>query len=405
MSPKQFDVVVMGGGLVGATLALALKDTNIRIAVVDVQQPSDTSVPDSASSEVDNFEPRVSALTHASVDLLSQVDVWPQIAPNLVLPYQKMQVWDELGTAEIKFDAAELHADSLGYIVENQSMLLAMHKCLAEQKNVECFWGAGLTRLVKSPDGYELYVGETLHLHAKLVIGADGANSRVRQLTNLPTREWDYEHQAIVCTVKTEAFHGGIARQRFSEVGPLAFLPLKDGNDTGQFCSIVWSLDSQESKRVMALSDNDFMSELERAIEGQLGAVIETSKRFSFPLRQRHAKEYVGENVVLVGDAAHTIHPLAGQGVNLGFKDIAVLSRLLQEAANNELPLNHPSVLKRYQRERQGDNLMMMGAMEGFKQLFGSTNPLVRWTRNTGLGLVNKHTLIKNQLAKHAMGL
>lgn len=404
MSGKQFDLAIMGGGLVGAALALSLKEADINIAIVDLLNPEGMEVAKQASASVAEFEPRVSALTLASVELLEQVGVWPKISQHLVQPYQKMQVWDELGTAEIQFDAAELYREELGYIVENQSMLSAMHECLRSQQNVECFWGAGLSAFFRQDDHYEVVIGER-KISAGLIVGADGANSRVRQLSGLPTREWDYEHQAIVCTVETESTHDGIARQRFSEAGPLAFLPLMDKDNTGRFSSIVWSLEALESKRLLACDDATFCLELEKAIERQLGEVKAVSKRFSFPLRQRHAKDYVGDGVALIGDAAHTIHPLAGQGVNLGFKDVQVLSRLIVRAVQQELPVFHSSILKRYQRERQGDNLLMMGAMEGFKQLFGNTNPMLRWVRNTGLGFVNKQSLIKNQLAKHAMGL
>jgi len=199
--------------------------------------------------------------------------------------------------------------------------------------------------------------------------------------------------------------HGNTARQRFSENGPIAFLPLQDAASSEHFCSIVWSQKIAQAEKLIALSDEEFSAKLGDEIEGVLGKVEQCSKRFSFPLKQRHAKSYVKPGLVLIGDAAHTIHPLAGQGVNLGFKDVAVLSEMMHIADKNDFDVNQPLLLDRYQRQRQGDNLLMMSAMEGFKRLFEQSDPVVRLLRNVGLNWVDKQSFIKNQIAKHAMGL
>jgi 2-octaprenylphenol hydroxylase len=237
-----------------------------------------------------------------------------------------------------------------------------------------------------------------------LVVGADGANSFVRQTLGFKTREWDYHHHAIVCTVETEKPHQHTAWQRFMTSGPVALLPLT-ANDNAHFCSIVWSVIPQEAERLMQLSDIEFAAALTQATEACLGKVLGSSQRFSFPLRQRHAVDYVQEGVALVADAAHTIHPLAGQGINLGLQDVRVLAEELLRAKALQQGLGDMQVLSRYQRRRKTDNLMMMAVMEGFQRLFGQSSLLLRWVRNRGMAEVARHPVLKKQLIKQAMGL
>ena len=242
---------------------------------------------------------------------------------------------------------------------------------------------------------------------AKLVIAADGANSKIRELAKFPTREWDYNHNAIVTTAKTELAHQHTALQRFIDTGPLAFLPLAaEPNDSIQnYCSVVWTAIPKHAEYLMQLSDNDFCTELTKAIEGRLGNIEWCDKRLTFPLRQRHSVDYVKNNVVLIGDAAHSIHPLAGQGVNLGFLDAAVLARELHHGIEVGRELADPSVLGRYQRKRKGHNLEMMWLMEGFKHLFAEQALPIRWLRNIGMSGVDNISVVKNNLARRAMGL
>lgn len=409
MGEKKVDIAIIGAGMVGCSLAVALRNSGYTIALVDAQTPDSLLRTLPESDSVATFEPRVSALTFASRDLLKDCGAWDLISAKKKLPYQKMHVWDENGTAAIDFDAAELYQNELGYIVENQSIVSALHQCLEGQKNVDTFFGQALAKITNiEKDGatiHRLQLSDGGTLECSLLVAADGANSRVRNWLNVSTREWDYQHHAIVATIKTEKAHQHTAWQRFSESGPVAFLPLQDINESGSFCSIVWSQTPERATELMSLNDEDFCAALARETEHILGAVVEVSKRYSIPLRQRHAKDYTKPGLVLIGDAAHTIHPLAGQGVNLGFKDVSTLSKLINDAGLKELAPNSELYLKRFQRERQGDNLLMMGAMEGFKRLFASSDPLVRLLRNTGLDFVNKQGFIKQQLAKHAMGL
>ena len=405
---SHVDIAIMGSGMVGTALAAALSDSSLSIAIIDAQDSERLQSRTLPADSVAAFKPRVSALTLASKTLLSHVGAWQNIDPQQVMPYQKMSVWDQLGTAQINFDAAEVYRDDLGFIVENQNIVSALHQSMAEQANVSRFYGASLEKTSASntkPDCHILTLSDGKKIHCELLVAADGANSKVRQAMGMATREWDYQHHAIVATVKTKQGHEATARQRFSESGPLALLPLQDKHASGKFSSIVWSVQPDRAKSLMSLSDEQFKQSLEAEFESCLGKVEQVSKRFSYPLRQRHAKTYVDAGVVLVGDAAHTIHPLAGQGVNLGFKDVQALSNILLDASEKGVAINHQSLLNRYNRQRQGDNLMMMGVMEGFKRLFEQKDPLVRWIRNAGLNWVDKQGFVKKQIVQRAMGL
>lgn len=398
----DYDILVVGGGMVGATAALALADQGWSVALVESSSAEALSRQAGAVSGVNDVEPRVSALSLASRKLLTNLGVWQLLDPQHHCPYQRMVVWDGEGTGRIAFDSAEMHAESLGTIVENRVLLRAIYEAL-KAGTVELLDNTSVSGWWEEGDQRGIIIGDQQRLSASLVIAADGPKSRLRQWAGLPTRSWDYEQQAIVCTVETSQPHQSTAWQRFAITGPLAFLPLAHGD--GHYSSIVWSQDTAEARRLMALDDADFRQELERAIEQQLGAIKAISPRFSFPLQQRYAKAYTRPGLALIGDAAHAIHPLAGQGVNLGYSDVRVLAEELQRAKQAGIRPDEPALLARYQRRRKGENLAMMGAMEGFKQLFARDELPLRWLRNTGMRWLNQSSLLKNRIAAEAMGI
>lgn len=413
MSQTTHDVIVVGAGQVGATLALKLSPLlaarGLRLALVEASDA------EPAVYRGEQFDPRVVALTPASRRCYEELGLWRHIEAERASPYRDMLVWDGEASGRIGFHADELNCDQLGHIVENSVLVRHLRQALTYQSTVEWFRPASVMSLSHRDDevvAVSLDSGHTLV--APLVIAADGAHSRVRELAGFNVREWPYEQRAIVTTVRTERPHGQTARQRFMRTGPLAFLPLRcHWGDTEKrtspwdehYSSIVWSADSDLADELLALDDAAFCTRLGRDFEYTLGAVTSTDRRHGIPLYQRHAQDYIRPGVALVGDAAHSIHPLAGQGVNLGLKDVLALSEEIERALKRGLPLSEPSILRRYQRQRLGDNLGMMASMEGFKRLFGSRSPAWIALRNLGLRRVDNLPLLKNTLAQKAMGV
>lgn len=395
----QADLIIVGAGMVGSTLALALQDAGLTIKLIDSGslevQPLALSAP---------FEPRVSALSAASQRILERVGAWSGITQRRASPYTDMHVWDGSGTGQIHFSAASVHAEVLGHIVENRVVQDALLDALRRGGSVELMAGARVEQLQQDEHGWSLVLADGQRLSAGLVVAADGANSAVRRLAGCETREWDYLHHAIVTSVRCAEPNQRTAWQRFTDDGPLAFLPLQRAGDP-HWCSIVWSVTEQEAQRLMGLDDEAFRHALGRAFEYRLGEVLEVDPRLCIPLRQRHAKRYVQPGLALIGDAAHTIHPLAGQGVNLGLLDAAVLAEVLLSAIARDAQLGDPRVLGRFERRRMPHNLTMMAAMEGFERLFQADPLPLRWLRNAGLKGIQALPEAKALFVRQALGL
>lgn len=312
-----------------------------------------------------------------------------------------MFVWDGEGDGKIQFDAESIGEQSLGHIVEQRAILISMMNRLQTHENIEFICPARPTRLINVGTHITLDYDDGKILQTKLLIGADGANSWVREQVGIKVNGWDYQHHAIVSTVETEQPHQKTASQRFMPRGPLAFLPLADPHK----CSIVWSTQPEHAKTLLNMNTEDFNDALGEAFEFHLGKIISTSKRFSFPLRMLHAKQYVKPRVALLGDAAHVVHPLAGQGVNLGFADAECLGKILIETFKQGREMGALAPLRRYERARKGHNVSMIATMEAFKRLFGTNNTLLTTIRNWGLNATHRATPIKNQIIRKAMGL
>ena len=423
-SAERLDVVVCGGGMVGLAMALALAPTGLRVALVD-RQPALPPVSHWVSTDEGLhppealrvslgepvFDARVSALTPASRDFLADMGVWALLEQLRFCPYTDMRVWDADGTGSIHFAANELHLPCLGYIVENGLVTQALSGALTGQAHLSLFQPDALVAIESqvAPDGKTeqvLTLESGRQLRCRLLIGADGAGSRVRDLAGFSTREWDYDHQALVTTVRTREPHHYTAWQRFMTTGPLAFLPLVlPGSREQHHCSIVWSCVPELAAELLALDDAAFARRLELAFESRLGTIEHVAPRHAFPLRQLHANDYVRDGIALVGDAAHVIHPLAGQGVNLGFADVRSLAAVLHQARKRGDDIASEQVLSRYQRERKPGNLGMMLVMEGFKRAFGSEDLALRWLRNTGLNVADAVRPLKHEVMSRAMGL
>ncbi|MBY4676897.1 FAD-dependent monooxygenase [Marinobacterium arenosum] len=401
---ETVDILVVGAGMVGLAAALALAPSGLNIRILEAREVDpDRIAAQLAEQQQQGYDPRVSALTCASQQLLSHVGAWPQMVADRVSPYTDMDVWDGEGTGHIHFSSRDLHEPALGHIVENRVTVAALLRQLAGHANLQLDSGVQVTEL--SPPlvdgGRWVTLSDQRQLRAKLVIACDGALSRTRQLAGLPMWEWDYGHHAIVTTVTTEQPHLATAWQRFTDDGPLALLPLDDPHS----CSIVWSTSPAHAKALTALDDAAFCIALGEAFEQRLGKITGSDPRFVFPLRQRHAQHYVQDGFAVIGDAAHTIHPLAGQGVNLGLLDAAELAQTLLDAQARGEAFGSEAVLKRFQRRRQSANLQMAAAMEGFKRLFNSRQPGLRLARNFGMSLIDRLGPVKSHIVQQAMGL
>jgi len=409
------DVVVIGGGLVGLALVCALKDNGLRVSLIEAQPapdvliaPADPLEPSAGVSQitaaqypsarlVSGVSPRVSAINNKSRTFLTRIGGWPQSGKQGT-DYTKMAVWDTEGTGSICFTADEIQQEYLGTIVENTAVLSQLYKTASGIENLELNFDTTLETIEKSDTGYLVHLGDGRQVECQLLVGADGGNSRVRTLAGLKSVDWSYHQTAIVTTVAIEKPHSRVARQWFTEQGPLAFLPLENPN----YCSIVWSC--KDPGQITELSDPAFCQLLTGVVAKEFGAVVACDKRFSFPLTQRHAVMYSAESLVLIGDAAHTIHPLAGQGVNLGFADAQALARVLNQCIIESRSPGELKLLREYENRRKPENLLMAAVMEGFKRLFGTQDPGMRWLRNTGLRLVDSNHMLKNMAAKLASG-
>lgn len=389
------DIVIVGAGMVGSLLAAALKPLDLQIVLIDhapVTQPPALDAP---------FEPRVSAITRASENMLRQVGAWDLLTQQRYAPFSAMHVWEQEGRAELEFFARDIGASHLGCLVENRLLQWALTTTAVEGSMVRFLAPDQLTALERYPQHWRVSLASGAQIDTPLVVGADGALSAVRQFAAIGIDTWDYRQQAIVCTVQTEKPHGDCARQVFLKTGPLAFLPLSRPDH----CSIVWSAGAERAQALMALSDDQFGLELEQALSGALGQVLWSDRRHAFPLIARHAERYYLDGLALVGDAAHTIHPLAGQGVNLGFLDAAVLAEEISHGVARGLLPGHRQILNKYSRRRRSHNALMMHSMTALERIYAASMPALIQGRNEGVRLVNATGWLKAFFEQQAMGL
>ena len=398
---REFDIVIVGAGIAGIALASALADAGLELCVLEAGAPA--RAPDNPGARPGDFDARVSALTPRSMAFLERLGAWSIIAARRHGLYRHMTVWDAEGTGRVEFDAAEVAASHLGSIVENREIVAALSACATRRSNVQLRYGRRLAGLVRDEAHSALNLDNGEQLRCRLLVAADGARSATRERLGLRTREWDYGHRAIVTTAEFEKGHEATAWQRFLPTGPLALLPLPSAGD--RLCSIVWSIDEERAEPLLALDDDAFAEALAAASEQVLGRVLGCARRIAFPLRQCHAVDYVVSGAALVADAAHSMHPLAGQGINLGLADVDVLADEILRALERGLSPGRLDVLRRYQRRRKTDNLIMMAAMDGFKRLFEQDALPLRWLRNTGMRTLASAPLIKRRIIRAAMGV
>jgi 2-octaprenylphenol hydroxylase len=405
---QKFDILIVGGGMVGLTLALTIrKSTLLTVAIVE---------PSPVTELTEQAEVRVSAINAASQKIFENLDVWPLIQAQRLQPYQHMHIWDKSGYGKLDFsleDVVHVPAiEQLGWIIENNVIRNALWEKAQKDIGITFFTGNTLSSL--SMGDSEVFISfnpsieNQLPIMAKLVVGADGANSWVKKQMDFATTFRDYDHHAIVATVQCSKVHSKTAWQVFLSTGPLALLPLYKDN----LCSIVWSTTPDDAKRLLALSPEDFGKEVTAASDGKLGQITLASERYCHPLTMRFAQDFVKDRIVLVGDAAHTIHPLAGQGVNLGLLDAAALAQVFSEQIDkhqhNDTLINNSwlnsQTLNQYSRWRKSEASEMIIAMEAIKQLFTPQQSMPKFLRGLGMSVLNKVKPAKTKMINQALG-
>ncbi len=392
-------ICIVGGGMVGCALAALLgRDRRYTGTVVLLEAGDPPPLPAAG------YDLRVVALSATSQLVLEAAGAWPEIAGTRVSPYREMQVWDADSKpglpGSVHFSAAEVGAGALGHIVENQLIRHTLWQSLAELERVIVRPNSRVADLRLDDETARLSLDEGEAIDCTLIVAADGAASPIREMAGIKTTGWSYGQKAVVTHVQSELPHRETAWQRFLPSGPLAFLPLADGRS-----SVVWSNTVDGADRLLRLHEKEFLAELETASDGTLGRMLACSGRGAFPLRLLHARDYCRQRLVLIGDAAHAIHPLAGQGVNLGFLDAAALHETLVKALQAGEDPGDRSVLRRYERWRKGDNLAMLAAMDGIKRLFSNDLPSLARIRGLGLSLVNAVPAARKAFVRRAMGM
>ena len=386
-------IVIIGGGIVGLVLATALARAHFAVTVIESHLAD-------LSAQSARLDARVSAINAVSQQILMNLGVWQQIPSQEYAPLRGLCVWDHLGGGEIQFDSADIGEPQLGFIVQNRALIKALWEKAASMDNLTLLAPEKPAKIIYGATQLQLELTDHRLIPAQLIVGADGSHSWLREEMGVNVDERSYQQQALVAVVQTVRPHQNIGWQSFLPTGPLGVLPLADDHLT----AIVWSNTIPTAQRLMTLSSSDFNQELTTALNNRLGMMSSLTTPQLIPLVMRHAQDYVQPRLALIGDAAHTIHPLAGQGINLGLLDAAVLAQVLIEAKDRQQDLGSLRVLKRYQRWRKGDNTLMLAAMRGFKELFASDVRWITQLRSQGLAMTNKMSVIKHLIMRYAMG-
>ena len=390
-SRARLDVAVAGGGVVGAACALALARAGLQVALVEAR-PAPRWL-------AERPDLRVFALAPDNAALLDALGVWPQVVRARAQPYRKMRVWDAGGGDELAFDAATLARDELGWIVENGLLVDRLWAALVAA-GVQVHCPARVQGMEQDEAGVRLQLDDGTRLEARVAVAADGGASELRRLAGLDVDAHDYGQRGVVAFIETADPHQETAWQRFLPTGPLALLPFTQGRS-----SIVWTLPEAEAARVLALDDAAFAVALTDASAARLGRAVPVSARAAFPLRRQLVRQQVASRVLVLGDAAHVVHPLAGQGVNLGLRDVAALRTEVESAQARRVDWASAHRLQRWARRRRSDNTVSAYAFEGINRLFSNADPLAALARGPLLGLAGKLPPLTRALWRHAAGV
>lgn len=390
---NRFDVIINGAGLVGSSIAIGLAKAGFKVLVIEFH-PLEKLYPQ------DDYGLRVSAFTPSSKKWLEYVDAWDGLQhTGRITPFLHMHVWDEGGMGELTFDAQGTGSDALGWIMDNEATQGVLIDRALKLDNITILDNTKLASFERIGQELAVTLSNGDQYITELVIGADGGRSLVRDWANIPTTGWSYGQKTIVGQVRPEKSHENTCWQRFLDNGPLALLPLNDGR-----CSLAWHTTYEEADELLALAPEAFSDRLSEGLQWKFGRIEIAGKLGAYPLRLNHAQTYVRENFALAGDAAHSIHPLAGLGVNIGYLDSATLVEELMNAKKAGISLGDLTMLKRYEKRRKAHNMLIMGSMDLFKRSSTSQSKVVKGARNLGLSAANKLPFVKRKLARMAMG-
>jgi len=389
-SAPRYDVVVVGGGMVGAVLAVALEQADFSVALIEAKQPTRFD----AGAD---YDLRLSAIAPGPRRVLDNLGLWKTVENTRACAFTGMKVWEAGARDELFLEHTAVGLPELGHIVENE---LVVDTAWQHLGSVDVYCPAMMESLAVHEDRVSLRLDDGSTVTAALVVGAEGANSPVREAAGIPTTGWAYGQRCTVGAVTPEKHHRHIAWQRFTETGPVAFLPLADGR-----CSLAWHADEALADELKALDDTAFCDRLTEASGGVLGRIEKMDTRAAFPLKLMHARRYCDHRLALAGDAAHVLHPMAGQGVNLGLLDVAELTAALEAGRSRGRDAGDLTYLRRYQRARMAENMMMMGATDALKRVYGSRDPLLRSLRRRAITAAADFGPIRQLMIHHAVGL
>jgi 2-octaprenyl-6-methoxyphenol hydroxylase len=391
MTETRVELIVVGGGLTGLTLAIACADAGLEVAVIDREDP--------ATMVAEPFDGRTTAVAHGSMQVLDGIGLWPLLAKSAE-PILEIRVADAASSLFLHYDHRDIGSAPLGHIVENRTLRRALLERAGTLPSLRHLAPLAVERVERRPEAAVAYLADGRVLRGELVAACDGRASPLRRAAGIKTIAWDYPQVSIVCTVRHELPHRSVAVEHFLPGGPFAILPM-----TGQRSSIVWTESAALAPSLLALDELGFANELRRRFGDFLGAVEVVGPRWSYPLSLLHAQRYTAPRLALVGDAAHVIHPIAGQGLNLGIRDVAALAELVVDARRLGLDIAQGEVLARYERWRRFDNLTLAAVTDGLNRLFSNVVPPVRLARDVGLAIVDRLPPLKRLLMRHAMGM
>jgi 2-octaprenyl-6-methoxyphenol hydroxylase len=388
---KHYDVIIIGGGPAGSTQACALAHHGLNVAVIDQLAPEVTMQA--------SFDGRTTAIAYGSSNIYRGIDVWPLFEP-FAQPILDIRVSDDNSHSFMHYDHREIGNHPMGYIIENLKMRQVLYGRATSFKKLEWIAPAKVVSLERFDHRVEVLLDTGVSLKAQLLIAADGRNSQMRELLGIPVTKWSYKQNAIVCMIEHELPHEGVAHEHFMPTGPFAILPMQ-----GKRSSVVWSMREELSPEKMALSPDDFASAMQQQFGDSLGKITLSSQRWCYPLGVQFANTYIDKRFAMVGDAAHVIHPIAGQGLNMGLRDVAALTEVLVEAYRLGLDIGGHTTLERFQRWRRFDNMSLIAVTDSLTRLFSNDIRPLKFLRDSGLGIMNNIAPAKKFLMRHAVGM